>query len=108
EVPGVIGDPVFQADYMYQVYTAVKPDYTGRVTVPVLFDKKTKTIVSNESSEIIRMLNSAFDGIGAKEGDYVPAEHLQEIDEVNDFVYHRVNNGVYKSGFATKQDVYEE
>lgn len=108
EVPGVIGDPVFQADYMYQVYTAVKPDYTGRVTVPVLFDKKTKTIVSNESSEIIRMLNSAFDGIGAKEGDYVPAEHLREIDEVNDFVYHRVNNGVYKAGFATKQDVYEE
>lgn len=106
--PGVIGDPVFQADYMYQVYTAVKPDYTGRVTVPVLFDKKTKTIVSNESSEIIRMLNSAFDGIGAKEGDYVPAEHLREIDEVNDFVYHRVNNGVYKAGFATKQDVYEE
>lgn len=108
EGPGVIGDPVFQADYMYQVYTAVKPDYTGRVTVPVLFDKKTKTIVSNESSEIIRMLNSAFDGIGAKEGDYVPAEHLREIDEVNDFVYHRVNNGVYKAGFATKQDVYEE
>ncbi|CQR24061.1 glutathione S-transferase [Streptococcus varani] len=108
EGSGVIGDPVFQADYMYQVYTAVKPDYTGRVTVPVLFDKKTKTIVSNESSEIIRMLNSAFDGIGAKEGDYVPAEHLQEIDEVNDFVYHRVNNGVYKAGFATKQDVYEE
>lgn len=108
EGPGVIGDPIFHADFMHQIYTAVKPDYTGRVTVPVLFDKKTKTIVNNESSEIIRMLNSAFDGIGAKEGDYVPAEHLQEIDAVNDFVYHRINNGVYKAGFATNQEVYEE
>ncbi len=108
EGEGVIGDPIFQARYLHEVYTAVKPDYTGRVTVPVLFDKKTKTIVNNESSEIIRMLNTAFDGLGAKSGNYVPDQWLEEIDVVNDFVYHRINNGVYKAGFATKQEVYEE
>ena len=108
EGEGVIGDPIFQARYLHEIYTAVKPDYTGRVTVPVLFDKKTKTIVNNESSEIIRMLNTAFDGLGAKSGNYVPDQWLEEIDIVNDFVYHRINNGVYKAGFATKQEVYEE
>ena len=108
EGEGVIGDPIFQARYLHEIYTAVKPDYTGRVTVPVLFDKKTKTIVNNESSEIIRMLNTAFDGLGAKSGTYVPDQWLEEIDTVNDFVYHRINNGVYKAGFATKQEVYEE
>ncbi len=108
EGEGVIADPIFNAHYLHEIYTQVDPNYTGRVTVPVLFDKKTKTIVNNESSEIIRMLNSAFDGLGAKEGDYVPAEWLKEIDEVNEYVYHRVNNGVYKAGFATKQEVYEE
>mgnify|MGYP000718129083 FL=1 len=108
EGEGVIGDPIFKARYLHEVYTAVKPDYTGRVTVPVLFDKKTKTIVNNESSEIIRMLNSAFDDLGAKPGNYVPDQWLEEIDTVNDFVYHRINNGVYKAGFATKQEVYEE
>ena len=108
EGEGVIGDPIFQARYLHEIYTAVKPDYTGRVTVPVLFDKKTKTIVNNESSEIIRMLNTAFDGLRAKPGNYVPDQWLEEIDAVNDFVYHRINNGVYKAGFATKQEVYEE
>ena len=108
EGEGVIGDPIFKARYLHEVYTAVKPDYTGRVTVPVLFDKKTKTIVNNESSEIIRMLNTAFDGLGVKLGNYVPDQWLEEIDTVNDFVYHRINNGVYKAGFATKQEVYEE
>lgn len=108
EGEGVIGDPIFQARYLHEIYTAVKPDYTGRVTVPVLFDKKTKTIVNNESSEIIRMLNSAFDDLGAKPGNYVPDQWLEEIDTVNDFVYHRIHNGVYKAGFATKQEVYEE
>ena len=108
EGEGVIGDPIFKARYLHEIYTAVKPDYTGRVTVPVLFDKKTKTIVNNESSEIIRMLNTAFDGLGAKPGNYVPDQWLEEIDTVNDFVYHRINNGVYKAGFATKQEVYEE
>ena len=71
---GVIKDPIHDASYMHQVYTAADPDYSGRVTVPVLWDKKTRTIVSNESSEIIRMMNSAFDDIGATEGDYYPEE----------------------------------
>ena len=108
EGEGVIGDPIFKARYLHEIYTAVKPDYTGRVTVPVKKKKKTKTIVNNESSEIIRMLNTAFDGLGAKPGNYVPDQWLEEIDAVNDFVYHRINNGVYKAGFATKQEVYEE
>ena len=100
--------PVEGARYMHQVYTAAKADYTGRVTVPVLWDKKTETIVSNESAEIIRMFNSAFDGIGAKPGDYYPVALRAEIDAVNDVVYHSINNGVYKAGFATTQDAYKE
>ncbi|MEQ8287811.1 glutathione S-transferase family protein [Thalassospira sp.] len=95
-------------DFMHQVYSAAKPDYSGRVTVPVLWDKKTNQIVSNESAEIIRMLNNAFDGLGAKAGDYYP-EHLRaEIDAINSRVYNDINNGVYKSGFATSQSAYEE
>lgn len=105
---GVIADPINQADFMYQVYTAAKPDYSGRVTVPVLWDKQTNTIVSNESSEIIRMFNSAFDEVGAKPGDYYPAALAEQIDAVNARVYHDINNGVYKSGFATTQTAYEE
>lgn len=101
-------DPVHQARYMHQVYTAADPHYTGRVTVPVLWDKQTGTIVNNESSEIIRMLNSAFDGIGAKTGDYYPEELHEQIDQINQRVYNEVNNGVYKAGFATTQDAYEE
>lgn len=101
-------DDLHGHNFMHQVYASAKPDYTGRVTVPVLWDKKTNQIVSNESSEIIRMFNNAFDGIGATEGDYYP-EHLRaEIDAVNERVYHDVNNGVYKSGFATSQDAYED
>lgn len=105
---GVIPDPVAQADYLYEVYTHVDPTYSGRVTVPVLYDLKQDKIVNNESSDIMRMLNSAFDDIGAKEGDYYPEELRQEIDEINDKVYNTVNNGVYKAGFATKQEVYQE
>lgn len=105
--PGVIADPVGQADYMYQVYLRADPEYSGRVTVPVLWDLQQNTIVSNESSEIIRMLNSAFDGLGAKEGNYSPVDLLPEIDAINAFTYDNVNNGVYKAGFATAQDVYE-
>jgi glutathionyl-hydroquinone reductase len=106
--PGVIPDPIHGARYLHQVYTAAKPDYTGRVTVPVLWDKATGTIVNNESSEIIRMLNSAFDRIGAKPGDFYP-EHLRpEIDALNARIYDTVNNGVYKAGFATTQAAYEE
>jgi len=94
--------------FMHQIYTAAKPDYTGRVTVPVLWDKKTNRIVSNESAEIIRMLNSAFDDLGAKPGDYYPEDLRSEIDAINGRVYDDVNNGVYKSGFATAQDAYED
>lgn len=105
---GVISDPIHDADYMYQVYQAADASYTGRVTVPVLWDKEKQTIVSNESADIIRMLNSAFDGIGATEGDYYPEPLREEIDEINARVYSTVNNGVYKAGFATSQEAYEE
>lgn len=105
---GVIKDSVNNADFLYEVYKAADDNYSGRVTVPVLWDKQTGKIVNNESSEILRMLNSAFDDIGAKPGDYSPEALMDEIDAMNDRVYDNVNNGVYKSGFATKQEVYEE
>ena len=105
---GTAPDIVNGAEYLYQVYTAAKSDYSGRVTVPVIWDKKTKTIVSNESSEIIRMLNTAFNDIGAKPGDYYPEALRLEIDGLNDRIYDTVNNGVYKSGFATTQKAYDE
>ena len=108
EGAGVIADPIVKADYLYEVYIAAKPDYTGRVTVPILWDKKTNTIVSNESSEIIRMLNSASDEVGATAVNFLPAELLAEIDAVNEFVYSAVNNGVYKAGFATTEAAYKE
>ena len=104
---GVIPDNVNDAEFMYQVYTNAKPDYSGRVTVPVLWDKKTGTIVSNESSEIIRMFNCAFDGIGALDGDYYPKNLRTQIDELNDRIYNTLNNGVYRCGFATTQSAYE-
>ena len=105
---GVIADPINHAKYAYEIYTAAQVDYTGRVTVPILWDKKTHTIVSNESSEIIRMFNSAFDEVGALLVDFLPADKIDEINEVNALVYSTVNNGVYKSGFATTQEAYEE
>lgn len=108
EGAGVIADPIVNADYLYEVYVAAKPDYTGRVTVPILWDKKTNTIVSNESSEIIRMLNSAFDEVGATDVNFLPKELLAEIDAINEFVYSAVNNGVYKAGFATTEAAYKE
>lgn len=104
----VIADAVNNARYLHEVYTRAMPDYSGRVTVPVLWDKKRSTIVNNESSEIIRMLNSAFDGVGAKPGNYYPEALRAEIDAINDRVYETVNNGVYRAGFATTQDAYEE
>ncbi|MGB7452366.1 MAG: glutathione S-transferase family protein [Lysobacterales bacterium] len=105
---GVVADPVNHAEFLHEVYAAADPAYSGRVTVPVLWDKQTGAIVSNESSEIIRMLNSAFDGIGANPGDYYPGELRDQIDKVNARVYSSVNNGVYKAGFATTQAAYEE
>lgn len=108
EGPGVVPDTVNGAEFLHQVYTAADPRYTGRVTVPVLWDKREGTIVSNESSEIIRMFNSAFDGAGAEPGDFYPEPLQAEIDAVNARVYDTVNNGVYKAGFATSQEAYEE
>jgi len=108
EGPGVIADPVMGARHLHQLYTLADPTYTGRVTVPVLWDLKERTIVSNESSEIIRMLGSSFDALGAAPGDFYPAELRAEIDAVNVRVYDTVNNGVYKAGFATSQGAYDE
>lgn len=105
---GVIADSINESKLLYQVYTAADPNYSGRVTVPILWDKKTKTIVSNESSEIIRMFNSAFDQIGAVQTNYYPEALRSEIDALNDRIYDTVNNGVYKAGFATSQAAYEE
>lgn len=106
--PGVIFDSVNGAQRLYEVYTKANPSYSGRVVVPTLWDKQTGTIVSNESSEIIRMFNSAFDGVGAKPGDYYPQDLRGEIDALNAEIYARVNNGVYRAGFATTQEAYEE
>lgn len=105
---GSDADPLFGADYLWQIYTKAMPDYSGRVTVPVLWDKKTGTIVSNESAEIIRMFNSAFDGLTGNTLDFYPQAKREEIDAINARVYDEINNGVYKSGFATTQDAYEE
>lgn len=106
--PGVVADPVGQAQYLYQVYLRAQPGYSGRATVPVLWDLQRNTLVNNESAEIIRMLNSAFDGVGARAGDYAPADLLPRIDALNAEIYDAVNNGVYKAGFATSQAVYEQ
>lgn len=107
--PGATGDRLHGADYLHQVYTRAKPDYTGRVTVPVLWDKETGTIVNNESAEILRMLDQCFSAIAdPAAAEYYPAALADDIDAINDRVYHRVNNGVYRAGFATRQDAYEE
>jgi len=106
--PGVMPDPIHKAAYLYQVYVAADPAYSGRVTTPVLWDRKRATIVNNESAEIIRMFNSAFDGVGARAGDYYPPALRDEIDALNARIYQTVNNGVYRAGFATSQDAYEE
>jgi putative glutathione S-transferase len=106
--PGVVADSINHARYLHQIYVAADPKYSGRVTVPVLWDKQRGTIVNNESSEIIRMLNSAFDAIGGRPGDYYPLDLRAEIDALNSRIYDTLNNGVYKAGFATTQDAYEE
>jgi glutathionyl-hydroquinone reductase len=106
--PGCIPDTVNGFSYLHQVYTAAEPDYTGRVTVPVLFDKKTGMIVNNESAEIIRMLNAEFDDLGDASVDLYPVALRTEIDRINALVYDDINNGVYKAGFATTQSAYEE
>ena len=105
---GVITDNVNHKSRLHEIYTKTSENYTGRVTVPMLWDKHKDTIVSNESSEIIRMFNSAFDDVGAAVGDFYPADKRQEIDAINELIYNNVNNGVYKSGFATTQAAYDE
>ncbi|MEK0082610.1 glutathione S-transferase family protein [Benzoatithermus flavus] len=106
--PGATGDGLYGSRYLHELYTRAVPDYTGRVTVPTLWDKERRTIVNNESAEIIRMLNAAFDGVGAAPGDYYPEGLRGEIDAVNERVYTSVNNGVYRAGFATSQEAYDE
>jgi glutathionyl-hydroquinone reductase len=107
DYPGCIRDTVNQADYLWQVYTKSDPNYTGRVTVPVLWDKQTNQIVNNESRQIIQMLNSAFDALGANSVDFYPLSLRENIDRVIDQIYQPINNGVYRSGFATSQSAYE-
>ncbi|RLK08114.1 glutathione S-transferase family protein [Ruegeria conchae] len=104
---GATGDKLFGHDFAHQIYTRADPNYSGRVTVPILWDKVEKTIVSNESSEIIRMFNSAFNGITGNTDDYWPEAMRDEIEEVNARIYSDVNNGVYKCGFATSQEAYD-
>ena len=105
---GVVSDSIHGARFLHQVYTAARSDYSGRVTVPVLWDKETDTIVNNESSEIIRFFDREFDEVGASGPRFCPPELESDIDDVNAVVYDSINNGVYKSGFATTQEAYEE
>jgi len=109
EGEGVIQDPINNAKQLYDVYIAANPAYSGRVTVPVLWDRSIRTIVNNESAEIVRMLNSAFDELeGVRPLDFYPTALRCEIDQINDRVYTTLNNGVYRCGFATTQEAYEE
>jgi len=106
--PGSTRDDLFAARYLHEIYTRANPRFSGRVTVPVLWDKQRATIVNNESSEIIRMLNSAFDAWGDASIDFYPRELRGEIDALNASIYPQVNNGVYRCGFATTQAAYDE
>ena len=104
---GATGDTLFGLPFARDIYLKADPQMSGRVTVPILWDKERETIVSNESSEIIRMFNSAFDGITGNTDDYWPVDQRDEIEAVNTRIYSTVNNGVYKAGFATSQDAYD-
>ena len=106
--PGSTDDELNQATYMHQIYTQVAPDFTGRATVPVLWDKQQQTIVNNESADILRMLNSAFSELVSTGPDLYPADLADEIDELNEEIYHKLNNGVYQAGFASSQAAYNE
>lgn len=108
DFPAATGDELYHLNFAYEIYLRAQKDYTGRVTVPILWDKQQQTIVSNESADIIRMFNSAFDAQGARAGDYYPPTQREAIDEVNAWVYPQINNGVYKAGFATSQEAYDE
>jgi len=104
---GVVPDPLHGVHYVHELYSRSDPHYTGKVSVPVLWDKRTHSLVNNESAEVIRMFNSAFDRIGATPGDYYPERLRGEIDAINQRVYETVNDGVYRSGFAKTQEAYE-
>jgi putative glutathione S-transferase len=104
---GVVADPLFGANFLHEIYARADPTYSGRVSVPVLWDRAENTIVNNESADIIRMFNSAFDGVGAAAGDFYPLALRGEIDALNARIYGTLNNGVYKAGFATTQAAYE-
>jgi len=106
--PGAIPDEVNGKQRLYEIYLLAEPRYTGRVTVPVLWDKERKTIVNNESSEIIRMFNSAFDEFTDAHDDYYPQELRGEIDAINELVYKHINNGGYRAGFASTQEAYAD
>ncbi|MGQ9427325.1 glutathione S-transferase family protein [Gilvimarinus sp. F26214L] len=108
ESEGSTGDRLYGSQYHYELYTRHDPNYSGRSTVPLLWDKKNGEIVSNESAEIIRMFNSAFDSITGNTLDFWPEDLRDQIEAVNELVYHNINNGVYKAGFATSQKAYEE
>ena len=107
DFPGATGDTLFGLPYARDIYTRANPNFTGRVTVPILWDKERETIVSNESAEIIRMFNSAFNAITGNSDDYYPAQLHDRIEKVNARVYDTLNNGVYKAGFATTQEAYD-
>lgn len=104
---GAIPDPFYNSQHHFELYTRTNPNYTGRVTVPVLWDTQTETIVNNESSEIIRMLNSEFNEWGNPNIDFYPRELREDINNINEPIYNNINNGVYRCGFATQQDAYE-
>jgi putative glutathione S-transferase len=106
--PGTTGDAVHGDGFLYEAYARANPDYTGIITVPVLWDRERETIVNNESSEIIRMFNDAFDGCGASGPDFYPEPRREAIGEINAYVYDRINNGVYRAGFATTQARYDQ
>jgi putative glutathione S-transferase len=106
--PGVVPDPIQGARYLYEIYLADDPKASGHATTPVLWDKARARIVNNESADIMRMFNDAFDGIGAQPCDYCPAKMRGDIDALNERIYHAINNGVYRAGFATTQEAYEE
>ncbi|EDY86797.1 glutathione S-transferase, C-terminal domain protein [gamma proteobacterium HTCC5015] len=108
DYPGTTGDKLYGVSHLKELYYKADPHYDGNFTVPMLWDKKTQTIVNNESAEIIRMFNSAFDGITGNTLDYYPKSLREDIDTINQRVYHDINNGVYKTGFATSQAAYEK
>ena len=101
-------DDQYGLDFLYQLYLKADASYEGRVTVPVLWDKKTETIVSNESADIIRMFNSEFNELTGNQSDYYPEVYRDDIEQLNDRIYHTINNGVYRAGFATSQVAYEQ